>query len=255
MRIKPDSGAVFLAAAIALSTAVLLSGCTSCTETQIIYDGFPNHTLPDDYVEPTESTDAITVKKKVYYDHIDISGFGDFNEEWIKRSLLGVQITDDTEVEFVRWVDEDHTGLQIGIAYKELPEDRWFRHKEDLFIFSYDMDKLFVDYSVEGPERIVYAEPTFKSHFEDVNFDGVKDLVISRGTNGMSGMEMYSAYVYIAGRYEFFEAFENMYSYTINPEDQTIECVRSSGDSENIIYTSIYKYSDGEFELIEERSE
>ena len=250
MKGKSQTGIMALAACFTLSTAVLLGGCSDKDEEQIL-DGFPNHTLPQGYTEPTEAT---TASKRVSYNHLDLSEFGDFSEYWITESLLGVRITDDTEVEFVNWVDEDHTCLQIGIAYKEAPANQWFRHKEDLFIFSYDMDKLYVDYSVDGPDRIVYSAPTFKSHFEDVNFDGVKDLVISRGTDVAGGMEMYSAYVYVKGKYEFFEPFDNMYSYTIDHENQTIECVRNSGDPENTIYTSVYKYTDGEYELIEERT-
>jgi hypothetical protein len=187
----------------------------------------------------------------------DISPFGDFSEEWIVSSLDEIRLTVDSHVDFVRFVGEGHSCLQIGIAYDKVPENTWHDHKEDYFIFEDGTPILYVDYNdiATGGDRIVFAEPTFEAHFEDVTFDGQDELVVYRGVNGMSGMKMYSAYEYIDGEYEFFPAFEWLYTYTVDSTNETIACFRTSGDSRNIEYTSVYKYENGEYVLVDEYAE
>ena len=62
-------------------------------------------------------------------------------------------------------------------------------------------------------------------------------------------MIMFSAYEYIDGEYVFFPAFEWIYSYTVNTENNTIECVRYSGDAEHLKYVAVYQYKDGKYVL------
>ena len=52
-----------------------------------------------------------------------------------------------------------------------------------------------------------------------------------------------------------FPAFEWLYTYTVDSTNETIECFRTSGDSRNIEYTSVYKYEDGEYLLVDEYAE
>ena len=182
--------------------------------------------------------------------------FGDFSGEWIDEKIKEISITSAEEIEYVRWVDDTENALQIGIKYQMPSEDRWCDHKKDYFVFKDDCKPLLVDYSFEektGTDRMVFANPTFESHFEDVNFDGLDELIIHRGTNGNSGMEMYSAYELKDGEYVFFPAFEWIYSYTVNWDDKTIECVRTSGDSENKTYITTYSYEDGKYYKTGER--
>ena len=186
----------------------------------------------------------------------DLMDFGDFSGEWIDEKIKEISITSAEEIEYVRWVDDTENALQIGIKYKMPSEDRWCDHKKDYFVFKDDCKPLLVDYSFEektGTDRMVFANPTFESHFEDVNFDGSDELIIHRGTNGNSGMEMYSAYELKDGEYVFFPAFEWIYSYTVNWDDKTIECVRTSGDSENKTYITTYSYEDGKYYKTGER--
>ncbi len=60
---------------------------------------------------------------------------------------------------------------------------------------------------------------------------------------------MYSAYEYKDGEYVFFPAFEWIYSYTVNTDNNTIECVRYSGDAEHLKYVTVYQYKDGKYVL------
>ena len=181
-------------------------------------------------------------------------------EEWVNDKLRTIFFTRDVEINYVRWVDDEHTCLQLLIDYidSNIPEDHYLAHKEDVFIFKEDIEILRVEYSytdAEGTDRMVFANPSFEAYFEDINFDGVDDLIIPRGTNGNSGMEMYSAYVLNGNEYVFFPEFENMYSYTVDKANKTITCEKSSGDSRDIKYTSTYKYEDGKYVLIEENEE
>ena len=75
---------------------------------------------------------------------IDLSGFGDYSEKWIANKTKEILISEDMEVEFVDWVDADKTCLQIAIAYKEMPENRWTKHEEDYFVFKDDIKTLKV---------------------------------------------------------------------------------------------------------------
>ena len=186
---------------------------------------------------------------------IDLSGFGDYSEKWIVDKTKEILISEDMEVEFVDWVDADKTCLQIAIAYKEMPEDRWTKHEEDYFVFKDDIKTLKVNYDFEHPgfEHPVWDAPTFISHFEDVNFDGVDEIIIHVGMNGFSGMQTYSAYEYKDGEYVYFSAFDNhIYSYKIDKANETIICKRTSGDSQNILYTTVFKYENGDYVEIEE---
>lgn len=186
----------------------------------------------------------------------DLRDFGDFKEEWIKEKIKEISITSAEEIEYVRWVDDEKSTLQIGIKYERPREDRETDHKKDIFVFKDDIKPLTVDYSFTdktGYARIVFADPTFESHFEDVNFDGEDELIIHRGTNPKGGLEMYSAYELKNGEYVFFPAFEWMYSYTVNEKDKTIECVRMGGAFKDKIIKSTYSYEDGEYFKIDER--
>lgn len=186
---------------------------------------------------------------------LDISAWIDSDEEWIYEKSANIEIYNNAEIEFVRWVDEDKTCLQIGIAYKEKPKAHYYKHKEDYFIFKGEIETLQVRYAywyLEGMDRWVFANPTFESHFEDINFDGVDELIIQRGINGNSEMIMFSAYEYKDGEYVFFPAFEWIYSYTVNTDNNTIECVRYSGDAEHIKYVTVYQYVDGKYIISDE---
>ena len=180
----------------------------------------------------------------------DIRDLGDFSEDWVEEKLKEVKITSAEEIEYVRWVDDEKNALQIGIRFEWPSEDRYTDHKRDIFVFKDAVKPLSVVYSVDeagGQDRMVFADPTFEAHFEDVNFDGSDELIIQRGTNGMSSMVMYSAYELKDDEYVFFPAFEWIYSYTVNLDDRTIECVRTSGDSENKTYITTYTYEDGKY--------
>ena len=216
-----------------------INGCFKDTEYKYIYTNG----------QFVELNDAI---KKV---HLDISAWIDSDDEWIYEKSANIEIYNNAEIEFVRWVDEDKTCLQIGIAYKEKPKAHYYKHKEDYFIFKGEIETLQVRYAywyLEGMDRWVFANPTFESHFEDINFDGVDELIIQRGINGNSEMIMFSAYEYKDGEYVFFPAFEWIYSYTVNTENNTIECVRYSGDAEHIKYVTVYQYVDGKYIISDE---
>ena len=216
-----------------------------------IFQGDNDNSSSIDSNGDSEDIKDMSIKKV----HLDISAWIDSDDEWIYEKTKEIEIYNNAEIEFVRWVDEDKTCLQIGIAYKEKPENQHSKHKEDCFVFKDDVKNLRVDYSYDfdrGTYRWVFANPTFESHFEDINFDGVDELIIQRGINGNSEMIMFSAYEYKDGEYVFFPAFEWIYSYTVNTENNTIECVRYSGDAEHIKYVTIYQYVDGKYIISDE---
>ena len=235
---------------IMLACIIICSiGCQNQNATMVSIDDFvDDNTQGDDNASEIDSNTEVNSS-------IDISIFGDYSEKWIVDKTKEILISEDMEVAIVDWVDADKTCLQIAIAYKEMPEDRWTKHEEDYFVFKDDIKTLKVNYDFEHPgfEHPVWDHPTFRSHFEDVNFDGVDDIIIHVGMNGFSGMQTYSAYEYKDGEYVYFSAFDNhIYSYKIDKVNETIICKRTSGDSQNILYTTVFKYENGDYVEIEE---
>ena len=235
-------------------------GCQNKNTTTVSIDDFVDDNTQGDVNAPEVDSNTDVNAPEVdgntdVNSSIDISIFGDYSEKWIVDKTKEILISEDMEVEFVDWVDAEKTCLQIAIAYKEMPENRWTKHEEDYFIFKDDIKTLKVNYDFEHPgfEHPVWDAPTFISHFEDVNFDGVDEIIIHVGMNGFSGMQTYSAYEYKDGEYVYFSEFDNhIYSYEIDKVNETIICKRTSGDSQNILYTSVFKYENGDYVEIEE---
>ena len=75
------------------------------------------------------------------------------------------------------------------------------------------------DYSVD---RYVYDACDFEVKYEDVTFDGYKDILISLGHQGYMGTELACAYVYEDGEYIYKKSFEEIPNYVIEQEEKYI---------------------------------
>ncbi|MCM1496296.1 MAG: hypothetical protein NC089_10935 [Bacteroides sp.] len=176
-----------------------------------------------------------------------------------------INLSEDIEVEGYEWMQyDDEQVLRVEIQYKESPINN-YRHKEDYFLFITPDEAvsmtLVVNYEDKGI-HIRFDEETecignhylgegcsFAAHFEDVTFDGNKDLIISVGNSRHA--EYYCAYIYENGEFRYEKTFEHIPSYEINNDEKVI--YGSDTDGVGLFIDTTYEYIDGAFVQIEEK--
>ena len=109
------------------------------------------------------------------------------------------------------------------------------------------------DYS--SSDRYILNGCNFDVYYEDITFDGNKDIVISLGYKterlGIKYIKISCAYVYEDGEFVYKKSFENIPNYMI---DQYAKCIYGweTGYLKEYGYNQKYEYIDGEFVLTEE---
>lgn len=172
-----------------------------------------------------------------------------------------VVLSDDTEIAGYEWMQCDKEFvLWVKVRYKEKPEDA-YQHKEDYFLFideNEDVSQtLVVDYEDKGI-HIGLNEGTecagnhflgegcgFDAHFEDVTFDGRKDLIISVGNSRHA--DYYCAYICEDDGFRYEKTFEHIPSYKVKSDEKVICGSDTDGMSWSADMT--YEYKDGKFVL------
>ncbi len=170
--------------------------------------------------------------------------------EMIEENVI---LGDDTEIEACEWVDVEKSCLRIRVQYMEPPSDN-YQHKEDYFFFleEEDIQALHVEYPTKDwhnmeEDRYVWDACDFAAHLEDVTFDDRDDLVIFLGHAGSRGDLIHGVYVYEDGFYHYNPGFEDIPNYEADTKEQVI---RGWSDSAISSTTYVYKYQNGDFELI-----
>lgn len=203
---------------------------------------------PEDRVEPLSEDTCLNEKI--------LSDIGDDPQDikWIESIEENVILSDDTEIEACEWVDEEKNCLRVRVQYREEPPDN-YRHKEDYFFFSEgeNIQVLHVEYPTKDWEnrkkdRYVWDACDFAAHFEDVTFDGREDLVIFLGHAGSRGDLIHGVYVYEDGFYHYISGFEDIPNYEADTKEQVIRGWNINNAVSSTTY--VYKYQNGDFELI-----
>lgn len=176
-----------------------------------------------------------------------------------------VSLSDDTEIEGCEWMQYgDEQVLRVKIQYKEQPENA-YRHKEDYFLFITPdgnvSNVLEINYEDKGlapfwdretdcaTQHKVGSACGFEAHFEDVTFDGEKDLLIFLGHSGNGSADACCAYIYENGEFRYERTFEHISYYKVDIENEVIYgYMRYSATS---FADLTYKYVNGEFILTE----
>lgn len=193
-------------------------------------------------------------------EHGNLEEYGnDLNtESYIKEHVV---LEDDTEIEGYEWMQYDRNPvLHVKTQYKEQPENA-YQHKEDYFLFMTQDDEisqvLAVDYEDKGI-HIRLDEGTecsgnhslgegcgFDAHFEDVTFDGRKDLIISVGNSRHAAY--YCAYICEDDGFRYEKTFEHIPSYEVKSDERVI--CGSDTDGMGWFADMTYEYRDGKFVL------
>lgn len=179
-------------------------------------------------------------------------------ESYIKEHVV---LEDDTEIESYEWMQYDRNPvLHVNIQYKEQPENA-YRHKEDYFLFMTQDDEisqvLVIDYEDKGIHIGLNEETEcegnhslgegcgFDAHFEDVTFDGRKDLIISVGNSRHAAY--YCAYICEDDGFRYEKTFEHIPSYKVKRDEKVIHGSDTDGMGWSADMT--YEYKDGKFLL------
>ena len=149
------------------------------------------------------------------------------------------------DVDFSDWIDDSKECYRVGIRRDKEIEDEYL-HLKDYFFVRKDgkIKKLKVEYPSKkdsfDSDRYVFGMCDFEAKYEDVTFDGNKDIVIFLGQQGAAGTKYYCAYIYNDGEFRYNKFFETIPNPRIDKESQ---CIEGSFKYQNYKY----KYISGEF--------
>ena len=163
-----------------------------------------------------------------------------------------VVIADDQQLEKAEWI-EGETVYRVAIERKEEAPGE-YRHLKDYIFVKTDGIKWFeVNYASKSDPfdsaRYVGSGCDFEVLYEDVTFDGKKDILISLGGFGTFSRK-YCAYINVEEDFVYEKTFENILFDHIDEERRCIVGFASGGYGRYIGTKYAYFY-DG-FELIEE---
>ena len=140
-------------------------------------------------------------------------------DEYIKNAI---RIENDEEIDDIECIETD-LCYRVGIKKEQM--DGIFAHVGDYFFVKNDKLTHFVTYYNEidesiGVMRLVHHSCNYNAAYEDVSFDGIKDVIISLGYEG--DIEISCAYVYMDGEYVYVPSFEMIGSYSVDSIKKTI---------------------------------
>lgn len=162
-----------------------------------------------------------------------------------------VALTDEEEIEKIEWI-ETNVCLRVATQYVNKP-DGIFRHCKDYFFIYDDGIKWFgVDYPPKNSdietERHIWSACDYSVKYEDITFDGKKDVTIFLGHAGSRGTEHSCAYINRAGEFVYAKSFESIPNYLIDDKEEAIYGWYYDGTIQNEVIEK-YKFDGEEFIL------
>ena len=239
---------ITLGVILALTAAVMVS--SGCSEA-----------IPSEDVQKTESVSSVSAEEETKVESVDTaaeevlkieSGNAEF-DEFINNTI---ELLPEEEIEFTEWVEEGEC-FRVALQLTEEPEDRYRHNRDYVFVKKDDTVKyIVVDYmsdytDVRSVERYVDAACDFKTEYEDVSFDGNKDIVIFLGHYGSRGIEHSCAYVCTDGEFVYTKSFEDIPYFSVDDKEERIYGWYYDGMLANDVICK-YKFENGEFILEEE---
>lgn len=174
------------------------------------------------------------------------------NKEFNYFVNLIINPTDEEEIVKAEWIEEN-VCFRVSIERPNQVEDYYAHHDDYIFIKDGTIKWFKVDYpnhkDLQYPDRHVWAACDFNVRYEDVTFDGNKDILIFLGHAGSHGSEVFCAYIYSSGNFWYTKSFENIPNYSIDYDNKIIRGWNT--DSASTYHTSVYKFVDGEFVVSE----
>ena len=166
-------------------------------------------------------------------------------DSYVRESIC---LSDDEEIESFGWI-EDQVCFKVSIRRTYNIEGE-YSHLSD-YVFVNEGDKytyVNITYPLKGDsfdsDRYVWLYNEFIVKYEDVTFDGKKDIVVSLGYQGTQCIAINCAYINVDGQFIYEKSFESIPNYSVNDNEKCIE-----GFYED--YMCKYIYEDGQFIEIE----
>lgn len=161
-------------------------------------------------------------------------------EAYVKSTL---NLSDNEVIEKTEWI-EDQVCYRVAVERTTDVEGE-YKHLADYIFVKGDTFKCVkVTYPSKletmDADRYVYDACGFEVKYEDITFDGQKDIVISLGHQGAAGTCVSCAYVFEEDFYVYVKSFEGIPNYVINEEQKCID-----GFYKDETYQ--YHYWNGEF--------
>ena len=190
---------------------------------------------------------------KWHMTNLEYKTYGESIEEFKEENLV---IPKGCEIEHEEWIDDEHTVYRVAIQNTN-PDDGEYAHCMD-YIYAKALDGavtcLVVDYPSKSAlyaDRYINDVCEFDVVYQDVTFDGNKDILISLGRAGNQGAAIYCAYVYNenTGRYIYTPSFEDIPNYELNESEKCIYGYSRDSSVQNSKIT--YEYQDDEFVLVD----
>lgn len=157
------------------------------------------------------------------------------------RSTVSLSKTE--TIENTEWIEENvcyrvsvERTTEIEGEYKHLAD--YIFVKEDTF--NYVKVTYPSKFEAMDTDRYVYDACDFEVKYEDITFDGYKDIIISLGHQGAAGTCVSCAYVFTESEFVYVKSFELIPNYSIK---DTEKCIEGFYDDK----TYKYQFVGGEF--------
>lgn len=140
------------------------------------------------------------------------------------KSMLNLSC--DEVIEKSEWIEEK---VCYRVAVERTTEvEGEYKHLTDyIFVKNETVKCIKVTYPSKhdtmDADRYVYDACDFAVRYEDITFDGQKDIVISLGHQGTAGTCVSCAYVFEENDYVYVKSFEQIPNYSLNEEQKCID--------------------------------
>ena len=207
------------------------------------------------YYDSIVNTDEVTKKEEKIEKNVESelnNGSFDFmatidNPAFLEEIEKTVVVNEGELLEEAGWIEKD-VIYRVAIEREEAASNEYSHLRDYIYVKNKDgikeIEVTYAEKSDMNGERYVWSNCSFDVVYEDVTFDGNKDILVFLGEAGNSSILTYCAYVYSDGEYVYKKSFENIGNYKVNNEKKVIEGWYT-GEAHNDHY--IYEYVDDDF--------
>ena len=173
------------------------------------------------------------------------------NKDLSQEIYKHIDLTPNT-IKNYKWIDDEHNCFRVRLSDINKPENVEVNCIRDYF-FIINNGKIIQVINSDYSGKDLLSNGEHNAYFEDVTFDGNKDLIVGLYTT-ITGNSFNRAYIFKGGKYEYVPSFENIPNYKVKHD--TYEILGYSKDSA-CSYTYYHYSYDGVFnkQHIEERND
>ncbi len=149
------------------------------------------------------------------------------------------------------FLDDEKKCARVSVEYNRysVPEGENAHIRDYFFVIDdeYGIISLEVTYpsAKDDPEsdRYIGDDCDFEAKYEDINFDGHKDITISLGKKGAGNDTVCCAYIWYYGKFYYAKSFEKIYNYRLDTKNEAVISTYTSGKDtveERFVFDDFY---------------